>query len=324
MIKFGNYRYIKEHISDNQPPVPVFVFNILSNDNDIVYICPYNDLETNLRNTCVNVDHDNYNIIYEIFVELFEKYKNVFSKKYNINNILAILEHIIVDNNFNVDDLHKSWLCVPKEIRIKNNKFYIYWSIKELSIDFDIQLENENINTHTIFINNKSQHSVDKKDIEVTATATATALSTAAAISKTKNDINAAKDTVAVTTTASNTTALDAINITNNNESNTNNSKSLMDDITFDDIEELNDKEVISLRLKGENMIKMNHNLPAFDERRQRDKKRVEEAQLRAKLAVYKAERLIQKYIQRYGDLDDLNGDSESEMSDFSDTDDDN
>ena len=334
MITFGNYRYIKETISTTQPPVPVFIFNIVSNDDDILYICPYNDLENNLKNTCIQEDHDNYNIIFNIFTELFEKYKDVFSKKYNIKNILSVLEHIIVNNIFNSDDLHKSWLCIPKEIRIKNNKFYIYWSIKELSIDFDIQLDTNTTNTHTIFINNKSHNNIDEKHKEVSATATkeaaatatkeaaATATATAAATAATKE----ASATAAATATKEAATATKGIIAKEllNTESNVTNGNSLLDDITFDDIEELNDKEIVSLRLKAENMVKMNDNSPAFDERRLRDKKRVEESQLRAKLAVYKAERLIQKYIQRYGDLDDLNEDSESEFSDFSDSDNDN
>ncbi len=59
--------------------------------------------------------------------------------------------------------------------------------------------------------------------------------------------------------------------------------------------------------------------LRSIDERRLRERQRIEEARLRARLAAYKAERLMVRYAEKYGEVD-ISGSEDSEDDDSSDS----
>jgi hypothetical protein len=59
--------------------------------------------------------------------------------------------------------------------------------------------------------------------------------------------------------------------------------------------------------------------LRSIDERRLRERQRIEEARLRARLAAYKAERLMVRYAEKYGEVD-ISDSEDSESDDSSDS----
>jgi hypothetical protein len=59
--------------------------------------------------------------------------------------------------------------------------------------------------------------------------------------------------------------------------------------------------------------------LRSIDERRLRERQRIEEARLRARLAAFKAERLMVRYAEKYGEVD-ISDSSDSESDDSSDS----
>lgn len=76
-------------------------------------------------------------------------------------------------------------------------------------------------------------------------------------------------------------------------------------EVSDNDIQEFDGEDALSLR--------------SIDERRLRERQRIEEARLRARLAAFKAERLIVRYAEKYGEVD-ISDSSDSESDDSSDS----
>ena len=311
MIIYGTHRHIKENIPGTSTPVSTYIFNIKETDNDVVFICTYDSIRTSLYESNCQ-DNDNFNILVDIFNTLLKTYKNIFVKEYTGQQISARCEHVIIETRFDADDVHKSWSCMPKEVRIRNGKFYIYWAIREIPLEFDIQLDSvsDDISnsTHTIHIGNKNvyefkvpsqekqqQQQKEKQHQQQKEKQHQQQKEEQQQQQKEEQQPIVNKDKIQYITNNTN----DALNEFSQN----------FKEFSFDEVQPLNDTEVVKLR--------SSRIIPATLERKKRDRQRVEEARLRAKLAVYRAEKAIQRYIARYGNIDDLES-SDGEETDAS------
>ena len=307
MITYGTHRHIKENIPGTSTPVSTYIFNIKETDNEVIFICTYDSIR-NILYESNHQDNDNFNILVDIFNILLKTYKNIFVKEYTGQQIAARCEHVIIETRFDADDVHKSWSCIPKEVRIRNGKFYIYWAIKETPLEFDIQLDSlsDDIsnNTHTIHIGNKSigvttASNQEKQQPE----------SILEGISKEQPQHQHQQQQQQQLVV----NREELQHITNNTNDVLNEFSQNFKELSFDEVQPLNDTEVFKLR--------SSRSTPATLERKKRDRQRVEEARLRAKLAVYRAEKAIQRYIARYGNIDDLESSDGEETEASVDTD---
>jgi hypothetical protein len=330
MIIYGTHRHIKENIPGSSTPVSTYIFNIKETDNEIIFICTYDSIRDTLYESNKN-DNDNYSIIVDIFDTLIKTYKNIFVKEYTGQQIASRCEHVIIETRFDADDVHKSWSCIPKEVRIRNGKFYVYWNIKETPLEFDIQLDSlsDDIsnNMHTVHINsqnNNSKTAAVSQSLQLKHSENIDYSSNTSFGGRQQPKVKKELSTSAVVTTAVKQPTADDNLIVHKVNPDTNNvnidEKDAVNEfsqnfkeLSFDEIRPLNDTEVVKLRSL--------RSTPATQERKKRDRQRVEEARLRAKLAVYKAEKAIQKYISRYGNIDDLESSGGEETDASADTD---